>query len=165
MVDDVAGRQFFQDVRHGDAHMDHEDHDVIHEVRDLIDGLFLVIPLGGDDDFGVLLTDLLQDLVDALLEEIGGVGTFRTALVAADQQVIEALDRELMTGLALEDRVFEAGVGAEVAGRAVLFDDDDQRILVTVGRDGDDVLIVVAGRDQKQVSSFSMEIFRLSAFM
>ena len=81
MVNDVTGSQLAVDVLHRNAHLDHEHHDVVGQISDLVNGFFFVVVLGGDDDLGALLAHLFQDLVQALLEEIGGVAADRKSVV------------------------------------------------------------------------------------
>ena len=67
--------QLFRNVFEGDAHVDHEDGEMVDEVGDLEDGLFTAAAFAGDDDFGGFFAHFFQDLVDAFVEKIGGVGT------------------------------------------------------------------------------------------
>ena len=91
MVDDVARGELLRDVVERDAGLDHQDHDVIGEVGDLVDGLLFVLGLGGDDDLGALLTHLFEDLVEALVEQIAGIGPLGHIALAALEQIIESL--------------------------------------------------------------------------
>ncbi len=63
---------FLADILHRHAALVHHDHHVIEYVVDLTDELLLVAVLGGDDGLRALRY-LLEDLVDALLEQIAGV--------------------------------------------------------------------------------------------
>ena len=58
----------------GDAQLEHEDHHVVGQVGNLIDGLLPVLRLAGDDDLGGLLPHLFQDFVQSLVKKVGGVG-------------------------------------------------------------------------------------------
>ena len=49
MVDDVAGGQLAVNILQADALLDHEHHDVIDQIGDLVDGLGAVVCLGRDD--------------------------------------------------------------------------------------------------------------------
>ena len=73
-VHDVAGPELLLDVVQGDAHLDHQDHHVVDKVGDLIDGFLLIAGFTGDNDFCGFLSDLFEDLVDALLKQVGGIG-------------------------------------------------------------------------------------------
>lgn len=139
-VDDVPGGQLVPDLLQADAQLEHEDHHMVGQVGDLVDGLLLVLGLAGDDDFGGLLPHLFEDLVDALLKEVGGVGPLLGALLPALEHVHEALEGEGGVLLALKQRVMEAGLGAGVAGGPLLVHPDHQGIVVAVGGDVDDVL-------------------------
>ena len=55
--------QLLRDIFKRDAHLDHEDGEMIDEVGDLEDGLGAAAAFAGDDDFGGFLADLFQDLV------------------------------------------------------------------------------------------------------
>ena len=118
---------------------------MVGQVGDLVDRLLFVLGLAGDDDFGGLLADLLQDLIQALVEEVGGVGAFLGGVLAALEHVHEALQGEGAVLVALENGVVEAGLRAGVTGGAVLVHADHQGVVVAVGGDVDDVL-GVAGR-------------------
>ena len=83
VVDDMAGCQFLMDVLQGDALLDHQHHHMVGKIRDLVDGLRPVMVLGGDDHLGALLAHLFQDLVDALLEQVGGVRTLCMKVINA----------------------------------------------------------------------------------
>ena len=133
------------DVLHGDAHLDHQHHGMVGKVGKLVDGLGLVVGLAGDDDLGALLAHLFEDLVDAFLEEVGGVGAFGALLIAAHQHVVQTVQAELVAVIALPDFLGEAGIGAQMAGRTFLFHHDHQCVVVAVGGDGDDVLVIAAG--------------------
>ena len=68
-----ADVHFLADILHRHAALVHHDHHVIEYVVDLTDQLGLVAVLGCNDGLGALLTDLLENLVNALLEQIAGV--------------------------------------------------------------------------------------------
>ena len=118
---------------------------MIGEVGDFIDGLPLVAALAGHDDLGGLLADLFENFVDALLKEVGGVGALLFFCLAALKQGHQALQGEGLGELAVPQGVGEAGVAAQMAGRAVLEDLHGQGVAVAVGGDGDDMLDVAAG--------------------
>ena len=65
--------QLLRDILEGDAHLDHEDGEMIDEVGDFENRLFAAAALAGNDYFRALLADLFQDLVNAFLEEVGEV--------------------------------------------------------------------------------------------
>ncbi len=77
------------------AELDHEHHHVVGQVGNLVHRLLVVLRLGGNDDLGALLPHLLQNLVQALLKEVGGVGPLRPPGVALLEQLIEPLVAEL----------------------------------------------------------------------
>ena len=68
-----ADVHFLADILHGHAALVHHYHHVVEYVVDLTDQLGLVAVLGCNDGLGALLTDLLENLVNALLEQIAGV--------------------------------------------------------------------------------------------
>ena len=68
-----ADVHFLADVLHRNAALVHHDHHVIEYVVDFANKLRLVAVLRGDDGLGALLTDLLENLVNALLKQIAGV--------------------------------------------------------------------------------------------
>ena len=109
MGDDVAAGQLRADVLHGDALLRHEHQSVVAEIRDLVDGLCPVLGLGGDDDLGALLAHLFQDLVQALLEEVGGIAALGEGGLAVQKEVIEPLQLEFFLALT-PDGVVEAAV-------------------------------------------------------
>ncbi len=145
MVNDVAGGKLSVDVFHGNAHLHHQHHSVVGQVCQLVDGLLFVVGLTGDNHLGAFLTHLFQDLVDALFKEVGGVGALGTGLVSAYQHIVQPLEAELTQTFAFPKGIGKAGVGAGMAGRAVLFHYHNQGILIAVRGDGYDVLVVAAG--------------------
>ena len=50
LVNDVPGGQLPSHILQGDAQLEHEDHHVVGQVGNLIDGLLFVLRLAGDDD-------------------------------------------------------------------------------------------------------------------
>ena len=68
-----ADVHFLADILHRHAALVHHDHHMIEYVVDLTDELGLVAVLGGDDGLRALLAYLLENLVDALFEQIAGV--------------------------------------------------------------------------------------------
>ena len=140
LVNDMAGGQLLADVLQGDAQLQHQHHDMVGQVADLVDGLGLVLGLAGDDDLGGLLAHLLQNLVQALLEEVRGVGPLLGVGLAAGQHLHQGVQGEGVVLLALPQGVVEAGLRAGMAGRAVLVDPHHQGVVVAVGGDVDDVL-------------------------
>jgi len=76
VVDDVAGGKLLLYIVYGYAHLYHEHHEVIRQIRKLLHGFALVASLASDDNFRGFLADLLENLIDALVEEIGGVRAF-----------------------------------------------------------------------------------------
>ena len=131
-------------VIQADARLDHQHHDVIHQVADLVDRVRAVAILRGDDDLRRLLADLLEDLVQALFKQIRRIGAFLRILLSPAEHVHQVLILEGGGLVALEDHVAEAGLRAQMAGRAVLAHLDEQRVAVTVRGDGDDMLEVAA---------------------
>ena len=114
------------------------------KIRDLINRFCLIVGLAGDDDFGAFLTHLFQDLIDALLEQVSSIGAFRQVFLSALEQTVQSLHAERLC-FRFQHRVRKAGIGAQMAGWAVLFHPHFQRVKVTVGSDGDDVLEITAG--------------------
>ena len=82
--------QFPGDIFHGDAHLDHQHHDVIRQIGNFIDRLGLVFLPAADDDLGAFLADLFENFVQPLFKEVGGVGPLRPPGVALLEQLIEA---------------------------------------------------------------------------
>ena len=108
------------DVLHGNAHLDHQHHDVVGQIRDLVDGLLLVLLATADDDLGALLAHLLEDLVQALVEEVGGVAALLGVGLAALDQVVETLIAELLEFLGQIHRLEKAALRAGVAGLSLI---------------------------------------------
>ena len=52
MVYDVSGGQLAVDILHRNAHLSHQNHDVIGQIRDFVDSLLFIVALGTDDDLG-----------------------------------------------------------------------------------------------------------------
>ena len=52
MVYDVSGGQLAVDILHRNAHLGHEHHDVVGQIRDFVDSLLFIVALGTDDDLG-----------------------------------------------------------------------------------------------------------------
>ena len=117
---------------------------MVGKIGNLIDGLRLVLSLARDDDLGALLAHLLENLVQTLLEKVGGVRAFRQFLFPALKQLIKPLQLELFA-LFSENRVVEAAFRPGVAGGAVLSHPHFQCVPVAVGGNGRDVLIIAAG--------------------
>ena len=103
MVNDVAGGELPVYVLHADPGLDHQHHHMVGEVCDLVARLFLVLSLGGDDDLGALLADLLEDLVEALPEEIAGVGALRARRLPILEQREQPAQAEFPALRALPD--------------------------------------------------------------
>ena len=127
------------------AVLEHQHHYMVSQVCDLIDGFLLILGLGGDDHLGALLAHLFQNLIQALLKEIGSVGALFFLRLSALDQRHQRLQREILLVLALPDGVSEAGGGARVAGGAVGLHGDHQGVVIAVRGDGYDVLIIAAG--------------------
>jgi len=143
-IDHVAAFEFIADILGGDAEFDHENHYVIGEVGDFVDGFFLAV-FGADDDLGGFLADLLQDFVEALLEEVGGIAALGEEAFAALKEGIEAVHFEFIAFLGREEFIMEAGFLAGMAGGAVGIDLEDEGVLIAVGGDGIHVQVVSAG--------------------
>ena len=73
MIHHVAAGQLGEDILGLDAHFHHEHHDVIGQIGDFKDGFFLASALSSHDDLGAFLAHFFQNLIDALLEQLGGV--------------------------------------------------------------------------------------------
>ena len=86
MVDDMPLFQFFGNILNRNAQFDHQHHDVVRQVADLVNRLFFIAFCAGDDDLGGFLADLFQDLFQTLIKQIGGVASFfRVGLAALDE--------------------------------------------------------------------------------
>ena len=68
------------------SHLNHKNKGMVCEVGDLIDGFLLIIGLGGDDNLGAFLTDLFENLINSLFEEIGCVRSFGFFALSAFNQ-------------------------------------------------------------------------------
>ena len=131
---------FLADILHRHAALVHHDHHVIEYVVDLTDELLLVAVLGGDDGLRALLAYLLEDLVDALLEQVAGVRALLRLCATLCDDSLHLLKRIhiLLSFLLLvffPQRREKAGAVACVADRTLGRADIDQRIIVTVGQD------------------------------
>ena len=73
VVDDVSPGQLGLDLAGGYAQLRHQHQGVVGQIRKLVNSLALVPGVGGDDDLGALLADLLEYLVQPLFKEIAGV--------------------------------------------------------------------------------------------
>ena len=144
MVNDVTGGKLFVDILNGNAHFHHQHHNVIRKVSDFVNCLLFVVRFSGDDNLGAFLTDFFEDLINALLEKVGCVRSLGQCFLAAFQKRIQVFKRKLRSLLALPDKVVKARIRAGVTGRSVLFNDNRQGVLVTVGGDRNDVLLVTA---------------------
>ena len=133
------------DILYGNAHLHHQNHCMIGKVCQLIDSFFFIICLAGNDYLSTLLAHFFQDLVDTLFKKIGSVRAFRTLRISAHKHIIQSLQAKLLQCFALIHRIGEAGIAAGVAGRAVLFHHDHQRVTVAISGDGHNVLVVAAG--------------------
>ena len=118
MVNYVSFFEFLRDVLYGNAQLDHQHHDVVSQVADLVDGLLPVALGARNDDLGGFLADLFEDLFQALVEQIGGVAALLRVGLAALDECVQALPGELLQLIGDIDRVEEAALRAGVAGGA-----------------------------------------------
>ena len=107
-----------------------EQHDeVIEQVGTLVDELFVGSVCSFDNRLNGFFSNLLRHLVDAFLEETGGVAALRHLLVALVDEVLQLREEE--------DRVQRillspAGIGAFVAGRTIWMNLYQEGIVVAV---------------------------------
>ena len=142
VVDHVAGGELLLDFLQSDALLGHEHHHMVGKVRNFIDGFSPILRFGGDDDLGAFLAHLFQNLVQALLEQVSGVGALGQVPFPAFQQSVEALIGKFLPGSTLKYRVVEAADFPGVAGGAVGLHLDYESVLVAVGGDGYNVLVI-----------------------
>ena len=91
MVNDVSFFQFTGHVLHRDAGADHQHQNMVGQITDLVNGFFLVLFFACNDDLGALFAHLFQDLLLALLEQVGGVAALLGAILAALDELVQAL--------------------------------------------------------------------------
>ena len=101
VIHHMAAGQLGEDVLGLNAHFDHQNHHMIGQIGDFKDGLLPIAALSGDDDLGAFLADLLENLIDALLEQIGGIAALLGAGFPPLQQLIQRLDGKIPVFLAL----------------------------------------------------------------
>jgi hypothetical protein len=145
MVDYMTGSKLAVNILDRDAHFNHKHHYVIGKICDLVDGFRLIPCLTSDYDLGAFLTDLLEDLVDSLLEEIGGVRAFGHLRLSVKKKSVKSFERKFGKLFALIYGLCEARIRARVTSRAILLNDDHERIVITIGSYGNYVLIIAAG--------------------
>ena len=114
---------------------------VVYEVRRFVNHRLAVTRHGFDHGFDGLFADFLRDFVHAAVEQPAGVRSFGHLGVPAPNHALEVADEAFGFGRGPR----EAALGARVAGRAVGDDADQERVVVAVGRDRNDVEIVAAG--------------------
>ena len=131
----VAGRN---------AHLHHEHHDVICKVGNLEHGFLFAAAFARDDDFGALLAYFFQNFVHALFKEIRGVRPVLWVGLSPFDEVVQRLVRELLVPFRNPDGIVETTFLARMTGGSVLDDFDDERVVIAVCGDGDDVLIIAA---------------------
>ena len=78
------------------THLGHHDHDVIRKVCDFVNGFLFVICLCRNDDLGTFLTDLFENLVNALFKEVRRVGALGLLALSAVKQIHQAFQREIV---------------------------------------------------------------------
>ena len=105
----MTAGQLRADILHGNAHLHHQHQHMIGKVSNFVNRLRLVLGFAGDDDLGALLSHLFEDLVQTLLEQVGGVGAFRQIFLPADKQLVKAFQLEFI-GLFTENRIVKAGI-------------------------------------------------------
>ena len=94
------------------------------KVGQLINGLLFVFCFSCDDDLSAFFANFLEDLVEPLVEEIGGIGSFGFLFLAVYEEVVKTLKVEFVQFIVSIDDVIEAGIGTGMTGRTVFFDDD-----------------------------------------
>ena len=91
MIDHMAAGQLRAYVLHRNPHLNHQHQNMVSKIGNFIDGLGSVTGFPGNDDLRAFLAHLLENLVDAFLEQISGVGAFREFRLAAQQQRVQPL--------------------------------------------------------------------------
>ena len=71
MVNDVTFFQFTGHILHRDAGADHQHQNMVGKIADLVNGFFLILFFARNNDLGALFAHLFQDLLLALLEQVG----------------------------------------------------------------------------------------------
>ena len=118
---------------------------MVGKIADLVNGLFLILFFARNDDLGALFAHLFQDLLLALLEQVGGIAALLGAILAALDELVQSLPAELLQLRRDVYFVEEAALGTGVAGGAGFDHFHHQSIGVAVGGDGHHPLHVAAG--------------------
>ncbi len=127
--------KFVGDLFPGDTFFDHEDHSVVQKIRNLVFDFFFVRVLGSNDDLCALFANFFEDLVNALVEEIVGVGSFLRMKFAVGDDIIyilEYMKRIGVVGFLLNQRFEETASAAGMAGRSDLIYFCKNRVVVTI---------------------------------
>ena len=84
--------QLLHDGFQGDVLVHHHHRQVVDEVRDLPHGVRLDPVLGGDNGLAALLPHLLEDLVQALVQPLAGVGALLGVVPPVLHHSVKALE-------------------------------------------------------------------------
>ena len=145
----LSVRQLLGDLFPGDVLFCHKYHAVIQEITDLIFDLIGVRILGGDDDLRCFLSQFFQDLVNSLIEQVIGVGSFlgmHLAVLDDCENFLEDLKRIVCFFIfLLRDLVKETAPCARMAGNADLIDLCEDGVKVAIRGQAPNKLEMSAG--------------------
>ena len=148
MVNHMSGCKFCADLIRCDPHFHHHDKYMVCKIRNFINCFRTVSAFSGNDDFRTFFADFFQYFIDSFLKQITGIRVFRKFFFSVFQQVIKRAEGEglflFFKSVKLSERIFKAGFRTEVTGGAVFPNFYQQRIPVTVCRNGNDMLIIPA---------------------
>ncbi|MNG19355.1 hypothetical protein D3C84_1035080 [compost metagenome] len=77
----VTAIQLAHDIVQRKIPLPQQHEQMIDQIADFQTKLIIIAVLGGNDGFGGLFANFFQNLIDALLEQVRGIGTFRAFLV------------------------------------------------------------------------------------
>ena len=143
--------QLRSDFLPGDSLFRHENHHVIEEITDFIFNLIGIGIFRGDHDFRGFFSQLLQDFVHTLIEQIIGIraflGIFLTIFYYGEHILKYLQGIVLAVRLIIHGNYFieKTAVGTGMAGGPNLYHPGQNGIHVAVSVKGFHVLIVTAG--------------------
>ena len=94
----TPGFQHSGNVLKRDFLLCHQHHQVIDEVADFADSLFILPVFCGDDDLRRFLPNLFEDFIHALLKQIAGIRALRRILLTVLDYFIKPFDNIIHTG-------------------------------------------------------------------
>ena len=135
----MAFGELARDVLDAQAFGREKDDEVIHQVGSLIDEMLVGAVRSLNDRLHSFLAHFLRHLVHALAEEACRVTAFRHLLVALVDKVLKLREEENRVQLIL---LRPTSIGAEVAHGAIGMNLDEERVVIAVFLDADEMEVI-----------------------